>query len=85
MRIMNWTVLDIEPTQDKKAIAAAYRTQLMHTNPEAFKALRAAYEEALKLAECPAEERNCDETPVGRWMKWNLVRREKTAHSEQKR
>ena len=69
---MNWTLLGIEPTQDKKAIAAAYRTQLMHTNPEdsseAFKALRAAYEEALKLAECPAEERNCDETPVGRWM-----------------
>ena len=48
---MNWAILGIEPTKDKKAITAAYRAQLVHTNPEdkpeAFKALRATYEEAL--------------------------------------
>lgn len=52
---MNWTLLGIEPTKDKKAITVAYRAKLAHTNPEdkpnEFKALRAAYEEALKLAE----------------------------------
>ena len=48
---MDWTVLGIEPTADKKAITKAYRTQLMHTNPEdkpeEFKVLREAYEQAL--------------------------------------
>lgn len=47
---MNWMILGIEPTKDKKAITAAYRAQLAHTNsedkPEEFKALRATYEEA---------------------------------------
>ena len=66
---MNWTLLGIEPTKDKKAITAAYRAQLAHTNPEdkpeAFKALRAAYEEALKLADQVNEEPTRDESPVG--------------------
>jgi len=52
---MSWNILGIEPTKDKQAITAAYRSQLKHVNPEdkpeEFKALRAAYEEALKLAE----------------------------------
>ena len=69
---MNWTLLGIEPTKDKKAITAAYRAQLAHTNPEdkpeAFKALRAAYEEALKLADQVNEEPTRDESPVGLWM-----------------
>ena len=51
---MDWTVLGIEPTADKKAITKAYRMQLMHTNPEdkpeEFKVLREAYEQALSWA-----------------------------------
>ena len=69
---MNWTLLKIEPTKDKKAITAAYRAQLAHTNPEdkpeEFKALRAAYETALKLADQAEEEPLRDESPVGLWM-----------------
>ena len=67
---MDWTILGIGPTDDKKAITAAYRAKLKVTNPEdkpeEFKALRAAYEEALALADQPAPE--ADESPVGRWM-----------------
>ena len=52
---MIWSILGIQATKDKKAITAAYRAQLLHTNPEdepeKFKELRSAYEEALKLAE----------------------------------
>ena len=72
MRIMNWMLLGIEPTKDKKAITAAYRAQLVHTNPEDkpedFKALRAAYEEALRLADQTQSAPARDESPVGRWM-----------------
>ena len=67
---MDWFVLGIEPTKDKKAITAAYRNQLRNTNPEdkpeEFKALRAAYEEALRLADM-SEETVVDTTPVGLW------------------
>lgn len=69
---MNWILLGIEPTTDKKAITAAYRAQLVHTNPEdkpeEFKALRAAYEEAMQLADKPEAELIRDESPVGIWM-----------------
>ena len=69
---MDWTVLGIAPTKDKKAITAAYRARLVQVNPEdkpeEVKQLRAAYEQALQYAaeeEKPAER---DESPVGLWM-----------------
>ena len=69
---MNWTLLGIAPTKNKKDITAAYRAQLAHANPEdkpeEFKALRAAYEEALALADKTDEEPARDESPVGLWM-----------------
>lgn len=69
---MDWTILGIAPTDDKKAITAAYRAKLKTTNPEEkpeeFKALRAAYEEALRLADQAAEAPVRDESPVGRFM-----------------
>ena len=52
---MDWFVLGIEPTKDKKTITEAYRRRLRETNPEdkpeEFKALRAAYEKALAFAD----------------------------------
>ena len=68
---MDWLILGIEPTKDKKAITAAYRQKLRQTNPEdkpeEFKALRTAYEEALKLAEQEEKEPERDESPLGLW------------------
>ena len=68
---MDWTILGIAPTDDKRSITAAYRAKLKTTNPEdnpeAFKALRAAYEEALRLADQPATEPERDESPLGLW------------------
>ena len=69
---MDWFILGIEPTKDKKAITAAYRQKLRVTNPEddpeAFKALRSAYEEAMSLADQEEPESFRDESPVGLWM-----------------
>lgn len=69
---MDWTILGIAPTDDKKAITAAYRAKLKTTNPEEkpeeFKALRSAYEEALRLADQAKEAPVRDESPVGRFM-----------------
>lgn len=66
---MDWTQLGIAPTRDKKVITAAYRARVAVTNPEdkpeEFKALRRAYEEALRLAEEPEQAR--DESPLGLW------------------
>lgn len=68
---MDWFVLGIEPTKDKKTITAAYRQKLRQTNPEdkpeEFKALRAAYEEALELADKVDSEAVLDKSPVGLW------------------
>ena len=69
---MDWFVLGMEPTKDKKAITAAYRQKLRQTNPEdhpeEFKALRAAYEEALALADREDVPEPRDESPVGTWL-----------------
>lgn len=69
---MDWTILGIAPTDDQKAITAAYRAKLRSTNPEdkpeEFKALRAAYEEALRLAQQGPVNAAADETPLGRWI-----------------
>ena len=68
---MDWYILGIEPTKDKKAITAAYRQKLRQTNPEdkpeEFKALRTAYEEAMALADKDDAEVVRDESPVGIW------------------
>lgn len=69
---MDWFVLGIEHTKDKKAITAAYRQKLRQTNPEdkpeEFKALRLAYEEAMAFADQADAEPVRDESPVGLWM-----------------
>ena len=69
---MDWFILGIEPTKDKKVITAAYRQKLRQTNPEdkpeEFKALRTAYEEAMALADQEDSALVRDESPVGLWM-----------------
>lgn len=69
---MDWFILGIEPTKDKKTITDAYRQKLRQTNPEdkpeEFKALRTAYEEAMALADQADTAPVRDESPVGLWM-----------------
>ena len=66
-------VLEIERTKDEEAIKAAYRRKLSVTNPEdnpeGFKRLRTAYEEACRYAKQPeeAEEEEQELTPAGLW------------------
>ena len=59
---MIWKVLGIEPTTDEEEIKIAYRTELVKYNPEddpeGFKKLREAFEEAVKYA---GEEKNKEE------------------------
>ena len=67
---MDWYVLGIEATTDRDAITRAYRAKLANANPEErpeeFKELRAAYEEALRLAD-EAEKPEEEKTPVQAW------------------
>lgn len=76
-----WRILEIEETTDKNEIQNAYRAKLLKTHPEddpeGFMELRAAFEEAMKLADKPdtAGDENADgagmlwgDDPVGRWM-----------------
>lgn len=66
-------ILGIEKTKDEKQIKDAYRSRLVTTNPEddpeGFKKLRAAYEEACSYARSSEEEEEPqkDETPSGLW------------------
>ena len=73
-------ILGIEQTKDERALKNAYREKLAVTNPEddpeGFKRLRAAYEEACRYARTAEEEtgeqesQNLeDDTPAGRWIR----------------
>lgn len=68
-------VLGIEETKDENLIKRAYREKLAVTNPEdnpeGFKRLRSAYEEACNLVHEPeqeTEEEERDESPSGHWV-----------------
>lgn len=54
-----WQILNIEPTKNKDELKKVYRERLSDVNPEddpeGFKELRSAYEEALRLADCDDE------------------------------
>lgn len=69
---INWELLKIEPTKDKDVISKAYKAELRKTNPEdnpeGFKALRAAYEEALKYAKADDGEDTSDKTEIDLWI-----------------
>ena len=73
-------ILGIEQTKDERALKNAYREKLAVTNPEddpeGFKRLRTAYEEACRYARTPDEEENEeteqtleDDTPAGQWVR----------------
>ena len=69
-------ILQIEETKDKNTIKTAYRRLLPTTNPEddpeGFKQLRQAYEEAMRYADRPEEtqmaQKQQDDSPVGQWL-----------------
>ena len=68
-------ILGIEETKDEKAIKNAYREKLTVTNPEdnpeGFKRLRAAYDEACRFAaeeDAGETEEEKDTTPSGLWV-----------------
>lgn len=69
-----FSVLGISETGDEREIKAAYRERLAVTNPEdnpeGFKRLRQAYEEALALLKAPQEEQQEQEdtTETGQWV-----------------
>ena len=74
-------ILGIEQTKDEKVLKNAYRAKLSVTNPEddpqGFKRLRTAYEEACRYAKTPDDEPGEsekasmleDDTPVGQWVR----------------
>lgn len=65
-------VLGIEPTKEEELIKQAYRQKLVSVNPEddpeGFKRLRQAYEEACRYARTQDTEGERDTSPVGLWM-----------------
>ena len=67
-----WRILGIDPTADRAAITAAYRSKLSGANPEddpeAFKQLRAAYEQALALAKQAAAANTDTSSDSERWI-----------------
>lgn len=73
-------ILGIEQTKDERALKNAYREKLAVTNPEddpeGFKRLRTAYEEACRYARTPDAQENEeteqtleDDTPAGQWVR----------------
>ena len=64
-----WHILGIDETKDKEEIKKAYRTRLTKVNPEddpkGFMELRAAYEEAVRLADAK-EEKTPELSPVAK-------------------
>lgn len=68
-----WLVLETEATKDEEAIKMAYRQKLVRTNPEddpeGFKRLREAFDQALRLAaESDRAAEEVWEGPVGDWL-----------------
>lgn len=69
-----FSVLGITETEDEREIKAAYRERLAVTNPEdnpeGFKRLRQAYEEALALLKAPQDEEQEQEdtSETGQWV-----------------
>ena len=66
-------ILGIEETTDENEVTMAYRTKLKVThpeeNPEGFKNLRQAYEEAIYMARHPEEEQDdSPKTEVDSWI-----------------
>jgi tetratricopeptide (TPR) repeat protein len=63
-----WDTLKIEKTTDEEKIKAAYRAELVHTNPEenpeGFKKLRTAYEEACEWARKAKKQKK----PIEQWL-----------------
>ena len=61
-----FSILGINETKDKEEIRSAYMERLAVTNPEddpeGFKTLREAYDEAVRLSE-----QKEDNSPVGLW------------------
>lgn len=72
---MIFAILGIEETKDEEQIRQAYRMQLAQNNPEddpeGFRRLREAYEQAMVYARESNEEIAGEEedTPIGRWLK----------------
>lgn len=73
-------ILGIEQTKDERTLKNAYREKLAVTNPEddpeGFKRLRTAYEEACRYARTPDAEEDEeavpsleDDTPAGQWVR----------------
>lgn len=57
-----WQVLGISPTKNKTELKNVYREKLSNVNPEddpeGFKELRSAYEEAMRLADVDESEQS---------------------------